>query len=247
MRRGNAKPEGHLTGTLSVAGPEESGPLKIGSGLGEGEDGDGGRIGELFTSLGSDVRDSDVSDGIPEAKRRGRPKGSKNAGTKPATRERLAAATAKLADAATGVVGFTFSVTGVIRAKKYKRIHPVLAQRVYNCYQIPEGSARGVGEPLAQSFAEWFPQYVDVVSKGIDPTLCVARLLTLVDQVTENEKIVVEQFIQEQQGQPIPPTNGRHTVTPPEPPPGEAVPGTQEFEQWMNQQPQSPSETERLA
>jgi hypothetical protein len=241
MRRDDGA-EGQFEGTLSDAGLGEFRTVSFGSKIGEGETGAGNGGGELFTSPGTDSgrADSSGGDSATEPKRRGRPPGSKSAaaksGRKPLSESALAAARRKLASSLAGGVGFGFSCYGVYRGNKYKKYSPILANHVYGCYQIPKEAADSIGEPLADAFIQWFPQYIEPVSKGIDPALALGRLISVLQQTSDNERQLVVAW-QERMQQPHQhaPTNG---AKPPEP---ETTPEGA-FEGWMQEQTPQPEE-----
>ena len=144
------------------------------------------------------------------------------------------------------MVGFGFSYYGVYRAGKYKKYSLELANQVYGCYQIPRPAADSIGEPLADTFMTWFPNYVEPVSKGIDPALAIGRLISVLQQTSENERLTVtnyQQRMNSQQNQP----GGTHTANgngagPPAPPPEpDDIPRSEEGE-WMTSQMPSPAD-----
>ncbi|SRR5216684_2295225 len=196
MRIKNADVEGRIEGPVSDGGSREGSPISFGGAFGAGETGTGSGGGELFAAAFPDSGGGDSGDGTTEApkKRRGRPPGGGKSATGKLSADKLAAARGKFADTLAGAVGFGISWYGIHRANKYKKISPALAQAVYGCYQIPEETARSVGEPLADTFIAWFPKYVEPVSKGIDPGLAVARLVIILQQTSENEQRVVQVF-----------------------------------------------------
>jgi hypothetical protein len=182
--------------------------------------------GELSTAGGGDSSGPDSGDRVPETpkRKRGRPVGTKSTNTGLGSERR------KLADTFTGAVGFLTSWYGVRRANRYKEHSFILAQQVYQCYQITPEQGKLVGEPLADTFCLWFPQYVKTVSKGIDPGLAMARAFTLLQQLSDNEKFTVARFMQ---GAAIP-TNGQSN-----PASGVAQDPAQE---WMKQQTPQPED-----
>jgi hypothetical protein len=233
-----------IEGAFSIPGFTDFGAVSFGSASGNGEGGTGDTGGELFTSPDIDPGRADPGDGSSETKRgRGRPKGSTNAATKskPAGRTKLSdaelrAARDKLAESLAGGVGFGFSYYGTIRANKYKNISPLLANRVYSCYQIPAPAAMSIGEPLADTFMTWFPQYVKPVSDSIDPALAIGRLISVLQQTAANERMVVMQFQQEvNTPQNQPGSNGVHPPTP------EDLP-EDNFTEWHHEQAPTPQE-----
>lgn len=239
MRKEDAGIEGPFEGTISRDGPESSGAFQVGGAFSEGQFGTADFGAELPPTIGGDSRGTDSGDGspAPTGKRRGRPPGS---GTKSPRKSgaipesRLAAIRAKLSDGAARLVGFGFSAYGVVRGNKYKKFSPELAQRVYACYQLPMPAAQSVGEPIADTFIEWFPQWIEPAAKGIDPALAIGRLISVLQQTSDNEKAVVTQFY-ERLKQPEPSTNG-HT------PPAAETPPESPVEEWMSQQGIQPEE-----
>jgi hypothetical protein len=194
----DADVERRAAGTISFPGHTEFGEKSSRNPFGDGETGTAGGDGELFTSSGIDPGSGDSGSGAAKTgKRRGRPPGS---GTKSPTKlssERLATARRKLSDTLSGVVGFSLSWYGIYRAKKYQQHSAILAQAVYGCYQIKPEAAQSVGEPLADTFIQWFPQYVETAGKAIDPGLAIARMVVILQQTSENERLVVRNFQQQ--------------------------------------------------
>jgi hypothetical protein len=209
-------------GSISEHGFGEFGPVAFGSAADSWAQGAGNTGGELPPTDGGSARGDNSSGSVPETespkKRRGRPPGSKSTATASArgksklTDAELAAARRKLSESLGDGIGFGFSYYGAVRAGKYKKIHPYLAQRVYGCYQIPPEAAHSVGEPLADTFIAWFPQYVEGVSKSIDPALALGRLISILQQTAENERLLVQAW---QQG----------NLRPPDSPPGPSANG----------------------
>lgn len=246
MRKENVETDGRTSGTISDDGFAGFGPLSFGSEVDFGQTGTGNTGGELSSSSGDNSRGSDSSggDSPTEPKRRGRPPGSKSTGTKstgrkPLSESALAAARRKLAGSLAGGVGFGFSCYGVYRANKYKKHSPLLANHVYNCYQIPKEAAESVGEPLADAFIQWFPQYIEPVSKGIDPALALGRLISILQQTSDNERQLVMSWQEEWKRQNEPsqhaPTNGHY------PPPPDETPNAG-HEEWMYQNAPTPED-----
>lgn len=241
MRRGNGGIESDegIEGVISERELGDFQPITFGSTAGDGQEGTADRGDKLFATISGDPGRSDTGDSTTEApkKRRGRPPGSTN--TKPKSGDgksklsdaELRAARSKLAESLAGGIGFGFSYYGVYRANKYKKISPLLANRVYGCYQIPLEAATSIGEPLADTFITWFPKYVEPVSKSIDPALAIGRLISTLQQTSENERLVVMQFQQEVTApRDQPPSNGHH---PPEP---QDIP-EDSFTQWNSEAP----------
>jgi len=202
--------EGRSPGAVSFGRHSPFGEERTADPFSEGASGARDRGGELFTDPGPDSRRIDPGDGSPQTtgRKRGRPKGSTNAKSKLLTGDRLAAARRKLADTLSGVVGFGISVYGTARAKLYKPYSLELAERVYRCYQINPKDAHSIGEPLADTFVTWFPQYVETTTKAVDPGLALARLYLVLQQCNENEKSVAQQYQQRFTGPKEAPTNG---------------------------------------
>lgn len=195
----NAEFEGRAAGTVSDGQRDERGENEERQPFGPGKIGADGGGDKLFADPGFDSRGLDPGDSDTETpkRKRGRPKGSTNAakpGGAKLTGERLAGARRKLTDSFSGVVNFAFSWYGFVRANQYKKVSPFLAQRVYDCYQIPKDKCESVGEPLADTFIEWFPQYVETTSKAIDPGLAVVRIFGIMQQASEAEKQSVLQW-----------------------------------------------------
>lgn len=186
--------EGRSSGFIPIGGSTEVGQILVGGEIGSGSSGTGFGGAELSSDSFTSARSSDfdVSDNETPKKRRGRPPGSKSkpAGKLPA--DKLAGARRKFTDLLAGAVGFGFSFYGHQRAKKYLKYSPLLAQQVYNSYQITKEDAIGVGEPLADTFILWFPSYVEPVSKGIDPALSVGRAIALLQKTSNQEAEVVK-------------------------------------------------------
>jgi hypothetical protein len=234
----DANTEGFSAGTVSFDGPTSFGQEQTGNPFSQGTSPGAIRGGELFTGIGADTGSDDAGDSGAAPRKRGRPKGSTNAPKSNAPKlsaERLASARGKLRDTLAGVVGFGVSYYGTVRANKYKKVSPFLARKVYDCYQIPKEAAVSVGEPLADTFITWFPEYVETTTKAIDPGLAVARLFIILQQTNENEKLTVQRFYQ-QYTQPQTATqngtgqhpNGGATY-------GVGEPDTQHVEEMMNQ------------
>lgn len=204
----NANAEGWTAGTISDGQYTERSEDEAREPFGAGKIGTADGGGKLFADPGFAARGSDFGDGDTETpkRKRGRPAGSKNAAGKSSTTrltgERLAGARRKLTDSLAGLVNFGFSWYGFVRANQYKKVSPFLAQRVYDCYQIPKEKCESVGEPLADTFIEWFPQYVETTAKAIDPGLAVVRVFGIMQQASEAEKNSVLQWkhYQETQG-----------------------------------------------
>jgi hypothetical protein len=236
----DANLEGESAGTVSFGQHSPFGQKSTANPFGPRAEGSGHRGPELFADPGIDSRGSDFggSDTETPKRKRGRPKGSTNAksggGIAKLTGDKLAAARRKLTESLAGVVGFTVSYYGVTRANKYKRISPSLAQEVYNGYQITKEAAESVGEPLADTYITWFPQYVETTTKAIDPGLAIARLFTIFQQGNENEKRAAQRFQQAYQASnkgPEKPNNGQH----PEP---ETDNIEETVNEWQQNQPQ---------
>jgi|SRR6266498_764386 len=245
MRLEDAETEGSAAGAFSEPGSGAFGPISFRSAFGEGAEGAGDNGGELSSApLGAAGR-GDTGDGDTETpkRRRGRPPGSGAKSTTTAAGKRkllpaaeLAAARVKLGDTLAGVVGFGFSWYGVQRANKYKKYSPLLANKVYGCYQIPPAAAHSVGEPLADTFMTWFPQYIDPVSKGIDPALAIGRLISILQQTSENERLEVTKFHNEIHSQEsAASTNGKT------PPPEDNLPH-EETNEWMGEPMPTPGD-----
>jgi hypothetical protein len=241
---------------ISEPGFGEFGPVAFGSTSNPWAEGTGNDGGELPPTDGGSARGNDTSGGVletePPKKRRGRPPGSKSTATASARGKsrlsdaELAAARTKLAESLGNGIGFGFSYYGTVRAKRYKTISPVLANRVYGCYQIPPQAAYSVGEPLADSFIAWCPQYVEGVSKSIDPALAIGRLISILQQTAENERLVVLQWQQTpqdaQQGASGVSPNGNGQRPPGTPFEGHQNVPESDVEEWMRGQGPSPEE-----
>jgi len=231
-----------IEGIISGDGPGESGAVTFGSAFGEGAFGAGNSGSELSAPSGSNNGSADSSSSSDEApkKRRGRPPGS-TAKSKPKSaalsESRIAAVRGKLTDGFSRLVGFGFSAYGVYRGNKYRKYDQVLSQRVYACYQLPMPAAQSVGEPLADTFIEWFPQWIEPAAKGIDPALAIGRLISVLQQTSDNEKAVVTDHYERIKAQNAP-TNGNH-------PPSEETTPENPVEEWMNQE--QPTAEEVLA
>jgi hypothetical protein len=193
----NANLEGESAGAFSFAGSTEFGSEQTRDPFSEGAGTRAGRGSELFADIGTDPGSPNAGDSGATTRKRGRPKGSTNAksGTTKLSAERLAGARAKLRDTISGVVGFGVSYYGTLRANKYKKVSPFLAQKVYYCYQIPKEAAVSVGEPLADTFITWFPDYVETTTKAIDPGLALARLFIILQQTHQNEMNEVRKYM----------------------------------------------------
>ena len=236
--KNNVKSDGRSAGLVSDnLGLADFGPISLGGSFGEESSSGGDTSGELSSSAGDSGGGSDSGDGGDEApkKRRGRPPGSGNAKSTKSTKSELSGA--KLADVRrnfistlAGGIGFGFSWYGISRGKKYQDHSPLLAQRVYSCYLLPKQECEGIAEPLADTFIAWFPQYVEPVAKGINPALAVARIISALQQTSDNEKRTVERFQQEINPRTAPPTNGNtpHDFA-------EDIPQENPVEEWMNQ------------
>lgn len=241
----NAAFEGSTTGTISDGQYPGSSENETGQPFGAGKIGTDGGGGKLFADPGVDSRGVDFGDSDTETpkRRRGRPKGSTNAATKSGaaklTGERLAGARRKLTDSFSGLVNFSFSWYGFVRANQYKKVSPFLAQRVYDCYQIPKEKCESVGEPLADTFIEWFPQYVETTSKAIDPGLAVVRIFGIMQQASEAEKQSVLQFKHYQETQSGFADQGQqHNTAKPEPEIDNAEETTKQWETESHPQPE---------
>lgn len=231
----NADTEGQSAGVVSDGGSEQSGEVETGSPFGEGETGAGIGGGELPPDPFASVGNSNAGYNIPKTptgKRRGPKPGSKR-GTLSA--ERISAARGKLTDFLAGAVGFVFSAYGGYRAKSYlkKGAPPLLANEIYLCYQCSEEETVKVGQPLADTFIEWFPpKVVEQAVKGIDPGLAIARAIVLMQKKGNNETLVIQkwQAMSQSVGQQDHHSNGAE-------PPQEGP-----MDEWMKQQSPQPEE-----
>jgi hypothetical protein len=230
--------EGQLTGPISDHEPGDSGTFTFRSPFGEGPAAGAGNIrSRLSARSGPDSGSGDSGDSGSAAdgpRKRARPKGSKSSRGKLSAGE-LSAARRKLGDTLSSITGFLISYYGTIRANKYKRISPLLAQRVYGCYQIPREAADSIGTPLADTFMLWFPDAVETTTKSIDPAVAIGRLVSVLQQTSNNERLVVEHW-QSTRGAEGIPSNGRNSE--PVPPSGQEG----AFNEWMKNQAPNPAE-----
>ena len=213
--RKNGESSGGAKGTISDRRSEAGFSDEERSEGSEGPENGGIGGAELSADSGDDFRDSDSGDsGIETPRKRGRPKGSKNANvSKSGLSGRISDAKRKLGESFTGLVGFSFSSYGAIRASKIKKISPALAQRVYNCWQIKKETAAAIGKPMAEVFVEWFPvSVVEGAAKSVDPMTLAGNLIFVLKDCSDNEKLVIEQYqaqmIAAQQGQESNPDRG---------------------------------------
>ena len=212
-REVDANIEGESPGTVSFGGHSPFGEEQSANPFGKGTAGTGNRGGKLFADSGPGVRGVDLSNGDTETtkRKRGRPKGSAGKSTSKLPADKLESARRKFSGLFGGMVGFCTNRYGMFRANLYKKHSIELAAQVYSCYQFPEEKTIEIGEPLADTFINYFPQYVETASKGVDPGIALVRLFNLMQEANEREKVVCEIYKQRYTPPQEPPVNG-HTA-----------------------------------
>lgn len=229
----DANTERESPGTVSFGGPTPFSQEQSSDPFGKRETGTGIGRGKLFADPGPGVRGIDFGDGDTETtkRKRGRPKGSKSSTTSKLSADKLESARRKFTGLFGGLVGFAVDRYGMIRANLYKKFSMELAAQVYSCYQLPEEKTNDIGEPLADTFINYFPQYVETASKGVDPGVAIVRLFRVLQESNEREKTICSIYQQRFAPPQQPPMNG-HTM------PGSETENVEGVtEEWKGQAP----------
>lgn len=209
----DANTEGESPRTIPVGEHSSIGQESSSDPFGKGETRTGFGGSKLFTDPGPGIRGIDFGNGDTETpkRKRGRPKGSTGKSTAKLSPDKLESARRKFTGLFGGLVGFAVDRYGMVRAHLYKKFSMELAGQVYSCYQLPEEKTNEIGQPLADTFINYFPQYVETASKGVDPGLAIVRLFRVLQEANEKEKVICSIYQQRFTPPQQPPMNG-HTM-----------------------------------